>query len=192
MKKQIAQVGLIASLVLAGITAAHAGTPATVTVSGAVVSTSCNLDVGGSTDKNLPLGGWVSTQFSPGADALAGLHVVTSSMKKIPLKLSHCAGKGNSDALDVKVTGTTVSGHDNLFNENGGNAGIALTVVPAGGTETLVTDNGQYTAYQYDAGATADTADSTVLTFDAYMASSQAGPAVQEVSAPISFDVVNG
>ncbi|MCU6244081.1 fimbrial protein [Enterobacter asburiae] len=192
MKKQIAQVSLVASLVLAGISAAHAGTPAKVTVTGSVDSTSCSLDVGGTATKSLELGGWVDSDFKNGAAPMTGMHVVTASKQPIALKLSKCAGKGDGDSLFVEVTGQTLSAHDNIFNQNPeATAGVALTVTPNNGTETLVQTDNSYAAFTYDAGAAANAADGQVMTFNAYMVSTAAAPTVQTVTAPINFNVVN-
>lgn len=192
MKKQIAQVGLVASLVLAGITAAHAGTPATVTVTGSVDSTSCNLDVNGAAKENLPLGGWVASQFAAGTGVLSSLKVVDASKQPIVLNLSGCAGKGDGDTLKVEVTGNTLTANSDIFNQDtAGTAGVALTVTPTGGQEALVEDKGSYTAYTYAAGTAVGTADNQSITFHAYMASPDATPATQKVTAPINFTVVN-
>ncbi|HHQ6628229.1 fimbrial protein [Serratia fonticola] len=163
---------------LAGVGVAQAASNAQMTVTATVVAATCDVSV---SNPNLDLGSYSKTSFTAVATPAA------ESIKNFTVGLSNCeAPKTAGDTAYLVVTGQTLGGNPNIFNNSGTNTGIMLSEVS---NPTAYITAGQKLAVA-TAGATPADGDFNAksLSLQAGLASlSKTAPDIGQVTAPLLF-----
>ncbi|MCW2481819.1 fimbrial protein [Candidatus Symbiopectobacterium sp. NZEC135] len=118
MKKSLFALAPLALLLLVANNASAASN-AQITITGSVVATSCDINL---STTSLDLGNVAQADFASTRQPIA------SSQRDFALTLSNCGTPEASQVAQVQVTGSTLSGENNIFNsDTTRNTGVMLT-----------------------------------------------------------------
>ncbi|WP_337262277.1 MULTISPECIES: fimbrial protein [unclassified Serratia (in: enterobacteria)] len=179
MRKSLLTLTPAALLLLTAVNGAQAASNAQITITGTVVAATCDVSL---STNNLDLGNYTPSQFTGVATP------VPASQHPFTVGLSNCESPvAAGDTASLVVTGQTLGGNPNMFNNTGTNTGVMLreASAPAG---TYISSGEKLTVAT--AGATPSAADfnGRTLSLTAGLASTaSSGADIGAVNAPILF-----
>lgn len=196
MQNKLIKMGMVAAMVMTGVSAAHAGDQPQVTITGDVSAVSCTVNASAS-QNSVSLGNRAASQFAAGAGIYSHLHYVADTKKTFSVGLSGCSGNAAKDGVvSLMVTGTPIAGADGVYsggqNATVGTAGASLAApldLTKPNEEALITNGTPVPVYKFVSGDTSANGDGKFVTFTTYMASTSANPAPQHIEAPLNFSI---
>lgn len=191
MKKQMMKMGMVAALVLAGMSSAYAagvGKPEVVTFEGNVVDVTCVLTADST---NVNLGDATPASFVNTVPNLTTLWAVASSKESVTLTASGCTGTADAAKdtdVGVSVTGSVLTASDSIFSQDpAATAGVALL-----NNNAIIKSGDRVSLGPVAQGTTGTIMDGKTAKFDAYLAApTVTAPTVGSITAPVSFVIDN-
>lgn len=195
MQNKLIKMGVVAAMVMAGVSAAHAGEQPTVTISGDVTAVSCTVNAD-APHQQVSLGNRLASDFKDGSGIYSDLKIVNESKKQFSVGLSGCSGtSAQGGVVSLIVNGTTIAGSSSIYNGEGSSgpsgASLAAPETAGGTTDVLVKNGDAVPVYTFVSGdATGAAADAHSVLFTTYMATTKGSTVVpQHIQAPINFSI---
>lgn len=179
MRKSVFTFSALFSALFVVAGAAQAASNAEMTITSNVVAATCDVSV---SNPNLELGNFSKTAFKDVRKPVA------ASIKKFTVGLSNCEAPAADGVASLKVTGPTMGGNNDMFNNTGTNTGIMLSLQDSA---DKYIQSGELLEVA-KAGSTPQAGDfnNKMLSLQAGLASYSTEPQIGAVSAPVLFSFI--